>query len=77
MRYLKQSWREKDIRDLGRQLWMIQSPIQAYGILANDKTDPTDFHIELSSALPGVQDTFDDQMKIALKNYFALIYWRT
>ena len=73
MRDLKQSWREKDIRDLGRQLWMIQSPIQEYGILANDKTDPTDFHIELSSALPGVQDTFDDQMKIALTNYFALI----
>ena len=73
MRGLKQQWREKDIRDLGRQLWMIQSPIQEYGHLVDNQADENDFVIELTSELPRVQDTFNDQMKIALENHFALI----
>ena len=73
MRELKQNWGPKDIQDLGRQLWMIQSPIREYGVLATDQEDVNAFQIELSSTLPGVEDTFDNQMSIALRNYIALI----
>ena len=73
MRELKQNWREKDIQELGRQLWMIQSPVREYGTLATDQEDENDFQIKLSSKLPGVEDTFEKQMTIALRNYIALI----
>ena len=74
MRVLKQIWNSDDIRDLGRQLWMLQSPIKKYGALTIDHTDPDDFRIELTSTLPGVEDTFDSQMKMALGNYMAVIH---
>ena len=73
MTYLKQKWNSNDIRDLGRQLWMIQSPIEQYGSLANEQVDPNDFRIELTSTLSGVEDTFSKQMKAALENYIAVI----
>ena len=73
MKGLKQTWGEREIQNLGRQLWMIQSPITKYGMLANDQTEPHDFRIELSSQSPGVQDTFDRQMKVALQNHMAII----
>ena len=73
LRDLKQKWEKQDIQDLGRQLWMMQSPIREYGVLANVQEDANEFQIELSSGLPGVQDTFDNQMRIALRNHIALI----
>ena len=73
MRGLKQNWGKQDIQYLGRQLWMMQTPIREYGDLANDHEDVNDFRIELSSGLPGVQDTFENQMKSALRNHTALI----
>ena len=68
MRELKQNCEKKDIQDLGRQLWMIQSPIREYEVLDNDLEDAKEFQIEMSSVIPGVQDTFDNQMTIALQN---------
>ena len=73
MRELTQDWDENDIQHLGRQLWMIQSPIRDYGFLATKQEDENEFQIELSSELPGVEDSFDNQMSIALRNYIALI----
>ena len=73
---LKKHWTREDIRDLGRQLWMIQSPVRGYGLLTTGQPDADDFQITLSSSLSGIEDTFDDQMKIALQNYFATIYGR-
>ena len=73
MQELTQDWNERDIKDLGRQLWMMQSPIADYGTLATDEEDENEFQIELSSDIPGVEDAFDSQMKIALKSYIALI----
>lgn len=70
---LKQPWNPDRIRDLGRQLWMIQSPLARYGTLATQRADPNDFQIDLISPLPGIRDTFDDQMKAALENYIAVI----
>ena len=76
MRGLKQNWGKQEIQYLGRQLWMMQSPIRIYGDVANDQEDPNDFRIELFSGLPGVQDTFESQMKSALRNHTALITGR-
>ena len=70
---LKQDWTPDDIRDLGRQLWMIQSPIPRYGMLVNKKTEPSEFEVHLTSSLPGIEDTFDRQMKAALDNYLAVV----
>ncbi|MDR6530262.1 signal transduction histidine kinase [Caulobacter rhizosphaerae] len=70
---LKQHWSADDIRDLGRQLWMIQSPIAAYGVLRTEDADPNDFRVELRSSSPMLVDTFERQMKAALENYDAVI----
>lgn len=73
MRGLKQRWTAEDIRDLGRQLWMIQSPIERYGVLKTEATDPNDFRVQLTSSSPMLTDTFERQMKAALDNYDAII----
>ena len=73
MRGLKQEWGETEIRDLGRELWMIQSPIGRYGALSTDEKDAESFHVELKSSLPKLGDAFDAQMQAALKNYMAVI----
>ena len=73
MRELKQPWTVDDIRDLGRQLWMIQSPIVRYGKLVRGNTDPEDFRVKLSSSLPRLKDTFQSQMRVALDNHIAIV----
>ena len=70
---LKQVWDSSSIRDLGRQLWMIQSPLSSYGSLATHETDPDDFRIVLKSTIPNLVDNFKQQMKVALRNYIAEI----
>ena len=73
MTNLKQVWDPDSIRDLGRQLWMIQSPLPSYGSLATREIDPHDFRIVLKSTIPNVVDSFDQQMKVALQNHMAEI----
>ena len=73
MKGLKQVWGDEDIRDLGRELWMIQSPITRYGALATRKADADDFRVRLISHLEGMKDVFDAQMQTALENYIAII----
>lgn len=73
MTELKQRWSTEDIRYLGRQLWMIQSPIPRYGSLATRTADPDDFRIDLTSTLANVEDTFNQQMTAMLRNYMAEI----
>lgn len=74
MKGLKQEWGQDRIRDLGRQLWMIQSPIGQYGNLSDEQTDTNDFRIVLRSDSPRIQDTFDAQMRVALENHIAIIH---
>ena len=73
MTELKQGWNAESIRDLGRQLWMIQSPFSPYGSLATRETHPGDFQIMLTSTTTEIEDTFEQQMKVALQNYMAEI----
>ena len=73
MRDLKQCWDTEAIRDLGRQLWMIQAPIGRYGRLLRDEADPDDFRIKLQSDEVGLADAFQSQMQAALENHNAVI----
>ena len=73
MRDLKQDWGAIKIRDLGRELWMIQSPIKHYGALLTKEEDPDDFQVELESSVPGIEEAFEAQMQAALENYIAVI----
>ena len=73
LRDLKQSWTDKDIRHLGRQLWMLQSPMARSGRLAGENDAPDDFRVKLRSSLVGVEDAFQSQMRQALNNYMATV----
>ncbi len=73
MKRLKQSWGEDEIRDLGRQLWMIQSPLPQYGRLRTAALDPNAFRVELTSWRGDLADAFERQMTAALQNYDAII----
>jgi signal transduction histidine kinase len=73
MKRLKQGWNEDRIKDLGRQLWMIQSPLGQYGRLTTGSVDPNAFRVELSSWSGDLADTFTQQMAAALRNYDAVI----
>ena len=73
MRGLKWRWDAEAIRDLGRHLWMLQSPIALYGRLAAPEGHPDDFRTTIRSSLPGLEDTFQSQMRAALDNYFAVV----
>ena len=70
---LKQPWAADEIRELGRQIWMIQSPIARYGRIAGKKEAPDDFRVALRSPLRGLEDAFQSQMDAALENYIAKI----
>jgi signal transduction histidine kinase len=70
---LKQQWTEDLIRDLGRQLWMIQSPMSQYGKLSTATADPNAFRVEFTSWKGDLSDVFQKQMTAALQNYDAII----
>ncbi len=73
LRGLKQRWTAHDIRDLGRQLWMLQSPMSRYGRLAGTNDAPDDFRVKLRSSLTGIEDAFQEQMRKALDNHMATV----
>ena len=73
MSRLKQPWPPDAIRDLGRQLWMIQPPISWHGSLTSDGNYSSDFEVELRSSLPELEDAFDTQMRAALDNHIAIV----
>ena len=70
---LKQGWSADNILDLGRQLWMIQSPMARYGRLAGANDARDDFRVKLRSSVAGVEDAFQSQMRKALDNYIATV----
>ena len=73
LRGLKQPWTAADIRDLGRQLWMLQSPMARYGRLAGANETPDDFRVKLRSSKDSMQDAFQSQMRKALDNQMAIV----
>ena len=73
LRNLKQVWNETATRDLGRELWMIQSPFSRNRIVDALQGDPSDFQVKLKSSFAEAEVAFKDQMKAALENHIALI----
>ena len=70
---LKQIWDEAEIRELGRQIWMLNSPIYLFGKNRRRHGDSNDFRIIFKTDLPGVDEAFDTQLTQALDNYQAII----
>ncbi|ESY48147.1 MULTISPECIES: ATP-binding protein [unclassified Mesorhizobium] len=70
---LKQTWDEEEIRELGRQIWMLNSPIYLFGSNRRRRGDPNDFRIVFKTDLPGVDEAFETQLTQALDNFQAII----
>ncbi len=70
---LKQAWNEEEISELGRQIWMLNSPIYLFGSNRRRRNDANDFHIIFKTDLPGVDEAFETQLTQALENYQAII----
>lgn len=70
---LKQTWDDDEIRELGRQIWMLNSPIYLFGRNRRRRGDPNDFRIVFKTDLPGVDEAFETQLTQALDNYQAII----
>lgn len=70
---LKQSWDEDEIKELGRQIWMLNSPVYLFGSNRRRRGDPNDFRIIFKTDLPGIDEAFETQLTQALENYQAII----
>lgn len=70
---LKQAWNEDEITELGRQIWMLNSPIYLFGKDRRRGSNATDFRIVFKTDLPGVDEAFETQLSQALENYQAII----
>lgn len=70
---LKQAWDEDEIQELGRQIWMLNSPVYLFGTNRRRRGDPNDFRIVFKTDLPGVDEAFETQLGQALENYQAII----
>lgn len=73
---LKQSWDEEEIKELGRQIWMLNSPVYLFGNNRRRRGDPNDFRILFKTDLPGIDEAFETQLSQALENYQAIIKGR-
>lgn len=73
---LKQVWNEDEIKELGRQIWMLNSPVYLFGNNRRRGGDASDFRIIFKTDLPGVDEAFETQLSQALENYQAIIRGR-
>lgn len=69
---LNQTWTREQVRDLGRELWKLNSPFPRFGQLSTGARANA-FEIEFETTLPGFDTEFDTQMKAALNNWEARI----
>jgi signal transduction histidine kinase len=76
MESLKQAWTEKEIEELGRQIWMLNSPVPNFGRTKSRTRSSDDFRVELKTTLPGFDERFEKQMRQALENNQATIRGR-
>lgn len=73
MEVLKSLWSEEDVKKLGRDLWMLQSPFPGYGRSKSSRTEASDFEIQFETTRPGLDDSFDEQVRSAIENDHATI----
>ncbi len=70
---LKRTWGEADIKRLGQQLWMLNSPLPRFGRLADGGAAANNFVITFQTTLPGLDSAFERQMRAAIDAYYAVI----
>lgn len=70
---LKHTWAREEVRELGRQLWMLNSPFAAFGRLASGKATAENFDIQFRTVMPGVDETFSEQIRSVLNDYHAAV----
>ena len=73
MEMLKQSWTKSEVRELGRQIWMLNAPVPNFGRTKSRTKSADDFRIEMKTDLPGFDAQFEQQMRQALENNQATI----
>ena len=73
MEGLKQRWTREEIKELGRQVWMLNSPVPNFGRLSTRERRVDAFNIRLTSTLPGIDTVFEDQIRRAIENNQAKI----
>lgn len=73
---LKQNWDSEEIKELGRQIWMLNSPVYLFGSNRRRRGDPNDFRIVFKTDLPGIDEAFETQLSQALENYQAIVTGR-
>ena len=71
---LKQDWTTDEVSELGRQIWMLNSPIYLFGKNRRRARSANDFRIVFKTDLPGVDEAFETQLTQALENYDAVVY---
>jgi signal transduction histidine kinase len=76
MERLKARWTEEEVKKLGRDLWMLQSPFRGYGRNAAGRPDATSFEIDFETTLPGLDQTFGSQVQAAIEGDDATITGR-
>lgn len=70
---LNQSWEKEQVKELGRQLWMLNSPLPRFGNVTTGGRVAQDFEIVFDTSIPGFDDQFASQMRAAIDNYSAAI----
>ena len=70
---LKQVWNADEVSELGRQIWMLNSPIYLFGKDRRRARNANNFRIVFKTDLPGVDEAFETQLTQALENYDAVI----
>lgn len=73
MEVLKQNWTRSEIRELGRQIWMLNAPVPNFGRTKSRTKSADDFRIDMKTDLPGFDEQFEQQMRQALENNQATI----
>jgi signal transduction histidine kinase len=73
MEGLKQDWTASEIKELGRQVWMLNSPVPNFGRLSTRERRVDAFNIELATTLPGIDREFEAQIRRAIENNQARI----
>ena len=69
---LNQSWSVEQVKELGRQLWMLNSPLPRFGRVASGRREDA-FEILFATTLSGYDTEFAAQMRAAIDNWEAAI----
>jgi signal transduction histidine kinase len=73
MEGLKQNWGPDEVRNLGREIWGLQSPFENWGQLSSGDIDDLTFRIDFESDRLGLDRTFGQQMRAIVDSSHAIV----